>query len=286
MQAFDLPTFEASWWPLQMETIPGSGEVITVGVMVRAASGQSQIRQSVQPSAFTNLFGAETGKGVNSMVVSTIVEVQRQLDAGLTFDGLQLPFGGFHFAGVRDCVARDMSEVFDVGVRLSAAFGVSAFGRQAELSPSSQRAFDDWADRVRSELLVHEARISFEGTDFNVSVKLARKQVRFGILRSSYAANFGVLRPGQTSGDIRSLKVKVFDLEALRRDQILPIDNADVIVGCSPVEALSSFERRQLETYQASLAFIESEARARKVNFIRCGDAQQAAEHIRARLRA
>lgn len=286
MHPVELPTFEGTWWPLQMETITGSGELITVAVLVRTESGQSQVRQSVQPAAFTGMFGADTGKGVNSMVIKTVVEIQRQLDLGIKFAELDLPFGGFSFGNARDCVARDINDIFDVGVRLSAAFGLSAFGRRVDLPDSSRRAFDDWADRVKTQLILQESKILVDGDEFDVRIKLAKKQVRFGILRAGYAANFGVLRPGHTSGDSRSLKAKVFDLEALRRDQILPVDFADAIVGCPPSDQMSYYSRRELETFHASLDFIESEAKARKVNFIRCGNANEAAEHIRMRLRA
>lgn len=36
----------------------------------------------------------------------------------------------------------------------------------------------------------------------------------------------------QASKDTRSLKVKVFDLEAVRRHQIHPLDQTEVLVGC------------------------------------------------------
>lgn len=270
-----------------METIPGSGEVITVAVMVRAASGQSQVRQSVQPAVLTGLFGLDTGRGVHNMVATTVVEAQRQLDQGSPATALELPFGGFRFGAARDCVARDLNEVFDVAVRLSAAFGHSAFGqRGTEIPESSRQAFDDWAERVREQLLAHEQRVALEGTDFNVKVRLGKKLIRFGLLRTGYAANFGVLRPGHTAGDIRSLKVKLFDLEALCRDQILPVDTTDAIIGCPPPAALSAFPRRDVENYFNSLNFIEREAEVRRVNFVRCADPEQAARHIGERLRA
>lgn len=286
MQLVELPTFEATWWPLRMETIPGSGEAITVAVMVRAASGQSQVRLVIEPLTLSGVFGAETGKHVHTMLVATATALQKQLDGGTACAALEQPFGGFAFGHPRDCVAHDLNEVFDVAVRLCAAFGQSAFGRRLEVSDSSRKAFNDWADRVRTELLLHEGAMSFEGNDFNVPVKLARKQVRFGLVRSHYVANFGVLRPGSTSGDMRSLKVKVFDLESLRRDQVLPVAHTDVLVGCPQREALTAFTRREVDSYFTSLEFIENEARARHVDFVRCANPGEAAQHIRGRLRA
>lgn len=285
MLPIELPSFEATWWPLMMEAIPGSGEAITVAILARAASGQSQVRQCVQPNILSGLFGS-AGKGVQTLVGTTVIDLQAQLDEGVPVEKVDLTYGGFHFGHARDGVARDLNEVFDVAVRLSAAFGQSSFGHQIEAADSSREAFDDWAQRVRDALLLHEANMALRVADFDVRVKLDRKTVRFGLLRAGYAANFGVLRPGHISGDIRSLKVKVFDLEALRRDQLSAPDYTDVLLGCPPAQALGAFTRREVESFGASLAFIEAEARARNVDLVRCTSQDDAAAHIRRRLAA
>lgn len=286
MQLVELPSFEATWWPVVMETIPGSGERLTVAVIARAASGQAQARQCVPPATLAGIFGADTGRGVQSMVGTTIIDLQHQLDAGVPVEATAFAFGGFHRGNARDCVARDFNEVFDIAVRLTAAFGQSAFGRRLEVSDSSRRAFDDWADRVQTELLTHTERVTFDGVDFNVRIKLARKPVRFGLVRGGYAANFGVLRPGHTPGDMRSLKVKVFDLEALRRDQIVPLSGTDVLVGCPTRDSMAAYSRREMESFYTSIEFIENEARARQVDLVRCTTPADAAAHIRRRLAA
>lgn len=286
MLPVELPTFEATWWPLYMETVPGSGERVTVAVLVRAASGQSQVRQIIDPSTVNALFGA-AGKGVQGMLAAVVVGLQHQLDAGVPAQDVVPAFGGFAFGHGRDGVARDLSEVFDVAVALSSGLAESPFGlAPREVENSSKEAFNDWADRVRTELLLHEGRLALEADIFRVPVKLARKQVRFGLLRGGYVANFGVLRPGHLAGDTRSLKVKLFDLEALRRDQLHPIEHADALVGCPAREAMSSYSRRELDSYFNSLEFLESEARARDVDFVRCTSPAQAAQRVRARLAA
>lgn len=282
----ELPDFQATWWPLRMETIPGSGEAITVAVIVRAASGQSQVRQSVAPPVLAGLFGT-AGKGIASMVGATVIDLQGQLDKGVPIEGLDMPFGGFAFGAHRDCAARDMNEVFDIAVKLSAAFGQSNFGARQDVENTSQHAFDDWADQVRADLLamtMKQITLMPQPEEFNVRIKLSNKAVRIGFLRQHYAANFGVMRPGQTSGDTRSLKVKVFDLEAIRRDQIHPIDNAEVLVGCPPLETLGYLARREREGYMNSLHFLELEAKARAVAFVRFSSPHEAAQHLARRM--
>lgn len=283
MTPVELPTFQATWWPLYMETVPGSGERLTVGIVARARTGHAQARQAISSASLHAMFG-NAGKGVQAMVTSTIVGLQQQLDAGAAVEELVPAFGGFALGHPRDGVARDMNEVFDVALRLSAAFGQSAFGQNLEVSSSSREAFNDWAFSVEQELRAHDDRIKWEDAHFQVMVKLARKKVKFAVLRRSYAANLGVLRPGHTSGDSRSLKVKVFDLEALRRDSLLPIANVEVLVGCPAPSALNGFSRREVDGFHASFEFIETESKARGIPLYRYDTAADAASHIERRV--
>jgi hypothetical protein len=279
----ELPNFQATWWPLRMETIPGSGEAITVATIVRAASGQAQVRQSIAPAVLTGLFG-QAGRGVASMVGSTVLDIQEQLNSGCSVESLDMPFGGFFLGSLRDCVARDINEVFDVAVKFSAAFGQSNYGVRREAADPSKRAFEDWADKIRADLLSLELKritLMAQPEEFNVRIKLSNKAVKIGFLRGSYAVNFGVMRPRATSGDTRSLKVKVFDLEAVRRDQqIHQIQKAEVLVGCPPVKDLGYLPDRERETFLNSMDFIEREAKARDVTLVRFSAHADAARHI------
>jgi len=288
MRSIELPTFEANWWPLRMETVPGSGESISVGVIVRTASGQAQVRQLLSPSVIAGLFG-EASKGVSSMITTTVIQLQNQLNSGLRVEELQLPFGGFSLADSRECVAKDLNEVFDLAFRFASAFGQSNYGVRQEIKTASKKAFDEWAIRIREDIFHRDFQQSIRTPlpeEFNVRMKLTAKVVKIGFLRNHYAANFGVMRPGSTSGDTRSLKVKVFDLEAIRREQLHPIENAEVIVGCPGNEQLSIFSSRERETYLNSMEFIENEAKARSVKLLRFTTPHDAANHIAEKLAA
>jgi hypothetical protein len=80
--------------------------------------------------------------------------------------------------------------------------------------------------------------------------------------------------------------VKVFDLEAIRREQLHPIENAEVIVGCPGNEQLSIFSSRERETYLNSMEFIENEAKARSVKLLRFATPHDAANHLAEKLAA
>ena len=123
--AHQLPDFEAQWWPVMLETVQGSGERLCVAVVVRAKTGQATVRQAIPPATVASLFGASSGKGMMFLVGQTIVDLKRQLDEFIPVEQLEPAFGGFHLGAMRDCVARDANEVFDIAMRLSTAFSCS-----------------------------------------------------------------------------------------------------------------------------------------------------------------
>jgi hypothetical protein len=285
MRPVELPTFEATWWPVSLETISGSGERIAIAAIARAASGQSQVRQLITPAALASMFGA-AGSGMRVLVVQSTISIQRQLDRGVPVQELAMPFGGIALGSPRDCLAHDFNEVFDVAFRLGGAFGLSTFGAIERPSEETRRAFDEWAEKVRLELQ------SMTTTDvervFNVSVQLVTsKRSRIGFLRDGYAANFGVLRPGRSaSSDVRALKVKIFDLEALRHSSPLVARTTEVLIGYPSVQEGSPYSRRELETQRDSWEFIDFEAKQRGVRALRYGLASEAAAHLQERLAA
>jgi len=279
MTAHQLPSFEAQWWPLLLETVPGSGERLCVAVIVRSASGQASIRQAISPATVTHLFGA-AGQGMTFLVGHTVLDIKRQLDELVPVEQLEPAFGGLRFGNMRDCVARDVNEVFDIAMRLSTAFSLSTFGTDTT-SPDkeAQRAFDEWADKVREQVLSLERKESLTSA-FNVSIPLGpRKRLRVGFVHGGYVAQFGVLRVGRSmTSDQRALKLKMFDLEALRREQPFAVQRAELIVGVeSPGD---SHPTRQRETLAETWDFITHEATARGISPRRCVSARDASEHV------
>lgn len=279
MRLPELPTFEATWWPVWLETVPGSGERIHVAVVVQPTDTQStKVRQLISPPTLRAMFG-QAGNGLQVVVGETVLAIQQQLDAGIKPDQLDMPFGGQGLGRARDCLAHDLEEVFSVAARMAGAFGISQFGAIETPKLESRRAFDEWAQKVRTQVQQaawHEAlQDSF---DIPISVT-SRKKLRVGFVFGSYVAQFGVLRPGRSvTADVRALKLKLFDLDTLRRDQLLPFNRAEVLVGYQ--DAGDSHTRRQQESLQDSWHFIEQEAKARNVGTVRCPTAAFAAEHL------
>lgn len=264
-----------------METVPGSGERLTIAIVVRSREGQASVRQSIDPATLAQMFGSD-GKGMQFIVGNTVLSVRKQLDNLISVEQLEFPFGDILLGPRRDCVTRDTNEAFALALRMSSGFSQSAFGMSEEkLDPNKevQKAFEEWSDKIRTEVMVAQT-IDTWNNAFNVSLILkGRKKARFGFVRGGYIAHFGVLRPGRTAAaDLRALKLKLFDLEVVRRDMPLQFTNAELVVGYS--DPGDAFPYRQRETLLASWDHLKHEAVERKVGVVRYLTAHQAADHL------
>lgn len=279
MTPTELPIFEAQWWPVQLETVPGSGEALTIAIVVRGPKGHASVRQVIAPATVASMFGS-AGKGLMLMVGTTVLDIRRQLDAQISVEQLELPFGALHFGQMRDCVARDLDEAFEVALRLSSAFAVSQFGAVPHRADQEARAaLEEWAEKVRAEVTT-AADLDKLRNAFNVPFQMGhKKKARVGFVYRDFVAQFGVLRPGAGIGaDVRALKVKIFDLQVLRRERALAFARAELIVGYQdPGDAYSS---RQREALAESWEFIADEARVRGISPVRYASAREAAMHL------
>lgn len=283
MRSLDRPNFEANWWPLALETLPGSGEQITIAVVARARSGQSQIRQSVSPAALTAMFGTAR-QGMAILIGETVHSIQRQLDDGVSVESIDSPFEGITLGEAREAVAQDLNEIFDLAFRMSSAFSYSQFGVATPNAPSREviAAFEEWASKIRNEVALRSTSPSVISS-FNVSLKVqGRKSIRVGFLHAGFAANFGVLRPGhRASADTNALKVKLFDLEQLKRDRTLVTQDAALLVGVLNADQAAIFPAGEMRLLRDSLDYVQNEARARGIEFQQFDSPVKAADRLR-----
>jgi hypothetical protein len=277
----ELPTLEATWWPVQLETVPGSNERVTTNLIARASSGQSQVRQAISPAAIHAMFGPGA-KGVGLLIGKTVLSLQTQLDNGVKVEDLALPFGGFHVGPSRDCLARDMNEVFEIAGRLSGLFSASQFGLAERSSKDSLDSFAEWADKVRDQVAaLHEDQRLADAFKVQATV-VDKRRATIGFHVDDYAASFGVLRPGRAAAsDTRTLKVKMFDLEVFRRAHLFGVKRVEVIVGCPDWQSEDTiYRRKELDALQSAWDFIEQEAKHRKIRPVRYVHARDAALHL------
>lgn len=272
---FDLPRYKARWWPLYLEPIPGSGEQLTIAVAAVGDDGDSQIRQVLPRSALAMLFGPHS-TGIFAVVTQTLTDVQSQLENGVRVPDIAMPFDGLDFGAEREAWADNINAVFDQAVRLTSSLGATAFGETRSLDSEVERVFAEWATKVRENVVAKRTAWN-DRFEHNIRVG-GRRPTRINFIHDDYAANFGVIRPKKPA-DIRALKIKLFDLERLRRHQPLIVKRVEVLVGI-PKQNTPGLTGRDYSLLKDSFDFIYHEGIARDVPVHRFESAREVAKHL------
>lgn len=272
---FALPTYQANWWPVYLEPIPGSGERLTVAVIVNGNDGVRQVRSVLPISAFRMLYG-DHAMGMMAVVVQTLERIQSQMNQRTAISRLKLPYGGVHIGAKRDSLADDINGVFDQAVRLTSSLGITTFGEATD-SSDVQKAFAEWAARIRN-VVISDHRYAAWNERFEHNVKLGTRKARINFIAGQYVANFGVLRP-QTPADMRALKIKIFDLERYRRHHpLLPLD-IEVLIGVPSREG-NSLSPKAAQSIADNFDYVHSEGEARKIKVLKFTSPESVARHL------
>lgn len=274
MIPFELPEYSADWWPIYLEPVPGSGERITIGVAAIGMDRKRQVRNVLPKSALTMMYG-EHSTGLMAVVVQTLTSIQNQLDNNVAPANIQIPFGGIFLGDQRDGLSDDISGIFDQAIRLTSSLGVTAFGEAKGISEVAQ-VFAEWSRKVRESVLQKHAGWE-ERFEKNIKVQ-GSKSARFSYLHHSYAANFGVIRPRKAQ-DTRALKIKLFDLELLRRQHPITITDVEVLIGV-PTDDRPDLTSRDVRNVNDNFEFIYQEGKARNVTVKRFDTARDVAHYL------
>lgn len=274
MAPFDLPSFEAEWWPIQWEPIPGSGERLTVAVVTQAADGSRAVRQVIQPGTLRTLF---EGSAAQFLISKAVASLDRQLKTGAEIRRLLMPFEGLEVGPPRDCRAADLEEVVEQAIALSASLGVTTFGVHESSDLDWQQAYRAWARQIESE--AEHAGLPWKGR-FNPSIKTStgRSKTAVNYLHDGYAANFGVIRP-KPAYDKRSLKVKLYDLRAFRRDSPIAVSRCELLIGVPP-RNMPGMTARDAKAVNECLEWVTHEGKQEGVQVYQFVDAQAVLAHL------
>lgn len=227
-----LPAYRAEWFPLQFETIPGSGERFTFAIVARGEDGQIDIRDALRPGVLKQMYPAQ-GELLQGMMVRAIIAIKAHLSRQGDWRTLPLPMSNVFSGPVRPTLADDLEQVFDQAIRLSAGLGHSTIGANTQTEVDVDAEMRSWASRVKDfATVMNETLKPF----FNHRIKLndpRRPKAVIGFMTDRYAASFGVIhaRSDRMSADITVIKRRLWDLSQLEFNDIVGTRERELIVG-------------------------------------------------------
>jgi hypothetical protein len=215
-------SLDARWWPIRVEPLPGSGEQLTIGVVV-AVAGKHLVKLAPELDRLRCLYDQQARVLIDaaSIVAS---DMRALLDKGQAPDKLlsEVSLGGFRLGEPRPAIGESIEEIADLALATSSSFAarlassVMVAADQVEVAADAYRPTGKLR-RVVQQLVV--ARNPQLKSAFNAPIaKVNRRRApRLDFRGARLAATFDDVSPRSVSDALQATRISIYTLD-LHRD--------------------------------------------------------------------
>ncbi len=210
-------TRKASWVPVYIEPVVGSGERLCIGVVVADATE----RLIVAVPALDRLaciYGDAAATLSHSAAFALATLSQRLSKEGAqSLNSLRSPVEGIFIGPVRLGAGESLEDIARTSLMQSASLVEKAVDEEDSVEAAERTALSTRRlERLVQETVV-QVRPDLIGA-FNKAFRITReaRAMRVGFVGHRLAANFGLLVPGPLATLVNNAKAKLWDLEQLR----------------------------------------------------------------------
>ncbi|PWV66018.1 hypothetical protein C7443_101506 [Plasticicumulans acidivorans] len=275
-RAFPSPgAYRAQWAPVYLEPIIGSGERLTVGILVLGADGQRQVAPVLREDQVSTLWG-EQGRGLLRSIDLCLNVLREHLSDGGDLDRWPAPFAGVCIGPLKPARGDDAIDVLRTGMSFSACF--STLEQGIEETAEDDDTEDPWPKQVHAAV---QARVPSLSGNFNKQIKTATaaRPTPVGYLSTRLAANLGKLIPGPRLGEfVKTAKVKALNLVIVR--DLEPCQRQFELLIFRPREDDPSYTARQMKNLRGALLELKEAGNHHELRVVEVLDAAQAADRI------
>ena len=206
---------EAKWAPIYIEPIVGSGERISVGVVVVTkedflvvpVSSMNRLRCIYGEDIKALIFAAETS-------MKSIVQGIAKNGTNFVFDW-KSPIDGVYLGNIKSTAGRNLEEIARYGLMLSASL-VEKLSEEDETSQASEQFTTSRLEKmIKESVILQNPQLEIAFTRRFQPVKNARPTY-IGFVGQKIAANFGLFVPGSLAAQVKDVKAKLWDLAQLQ----------------------------------------------------------------------
>lgn len=275
-RAFPSPgAYRAQWAPVYLEPIIGSGERLTVGILMLGADGKSRVAPVLREDQVTPLWG-EQGLGLLRSIDLCLHTLDKYLLAGGDLDHWPSPLAGVCIGPLKLAWGDDLTDILRTGMSFSACF--STLEQGIEETADDDDTEDPWPKQVHAAV---QARAPHLAGNFGKQIRavLGARPTPVGYLSERVAANLGKLIPGPRLGEyVKTAKMKALNL-VIVRDHELFLSQFELLIF-RPREDDPSYTDRQMRNLKGALLELEEAGNRHELCVVEVHDAAQAANRI------
>lgn len=204
-----MPPFKAKWRAVYLEPIVGSGERLTVLIIVKTDESEIKILEALHPTAIENLYGS------NSVQLKSLIDMLKKSFEKSEGENVSI-FDGIYTSAWNNAASQDLQGIFKQALFRSASLGLlasnSLYGDESE-TEANESIDKRWTEKIRNIVIESNPDLS---SAFNHTLKVGELvTVKCGFHINSYTAKFNVC----TSQTVMRMRSSVVDLQLIERYQ-------------------------------------------------------------------
>lgn len=247
------PALKADWVRIFMEPLPGSGEKICVGVVLRSGSETLEV-PAFQRDTLKCVYG-DQGAVIWDATQISLSETAKKLKTGTVSDNIRLPFQHAYVGPASTIRGDSMAQMARHALAMSASF---AAHRPPSIEGDESEPVKKSAETARLPRLIRQAVRSRapqlnDYFNFEFQVKQGARATLIDYASPRLVANFTRLNPAQLGDCVRHAKSKLWNLEAAQnRPDLFKPDTHELLI-LRPAEDDPMYTDRQIIRVNAAV---------------------------------
>lgn len=265
------PSYRANWAPVFFEPISGSGERITVAIVVFDAAG-GEVKRTVRDDVLKALYGSKRAH-LSQMIDFVLSSLRSQIG----HRDPTIPLTGFSLGSWQEASSR--AERY--GVLRQAVYRSCSMANLDDIDAqedetTAQEGTRQWQAQVRQSVIERRPELA---NCFNRDVQLISNGMppRIGFLYESRGCNFATLRPNGLSTSVGAVRGKLYELVMVKREGF--VSRGAVILG-APREDDITYPEKALQASMRAIAELKHEAAKDDLELTPAHSVSEAADRV------
>ena len=218
-----LPTYAFSWRSLQLEPIPGSGERITVGSIVKGEDNALIAARLIPTAKMRGMYGIEYGRRITDALKLCIDTAEKYYVAKPISNEWRPVLEGFYLGNLNSSVAEDIEDALMIAAMHSSSFSVSLDLEKLAIGigQSEQSGPEQWRKNIFHAVTISRSDLAV-CFDRTIAIRGSGVPIKFGFVSDHYAAQFEAISdPRNANSALLRAQGKLWQLDMLRDQKTL-----------------------------------------------------------------
>ncbi|HBC8967464.1 TPA: hypothetical protein KE741_000731 [Raoultella ornithinolytica] len=273
-QAPKIPSFRATWAPVYLEPMMGSGEKFTVVIAAFSDDGTIRVCNAIRPHVVKAMYGSKHNQ-FNSIIDMLIASLENHLKLKNSFSGWISPIVAAKLGDVFQAQSSDMTGVLRQAVQLTASLSSLDFFSSEDESDDKYSSENTWANQLKTRIISDQP--SFEQyfhREFKVDGQSRAAKIFF--LSKSIAINTDRLIPTNLSNHLDRNKARILDLLSVKDHDLFERNTFEFLVY-RPEDDEVTYSKSQFVKLNEALHALEEIGDKHSIRVVPVTTVQQAA---------